>query len=65
AAAAARLPENSEVQDHLGDLFARRGRMAEAVDAWTRALKGDSQDVDKATIEKKISNAKGKMQNAK
>jgi tetratricopeptide (TPR) repeat protein len=65
AAAAARLPENSEIQDHLGDLFARRGRMAEAIDAWTRALKGDTQDVDKAAIEKKISNAKGKIQNSK
>jgi Flp pilus assembly protein TadD len=64
-AAATRLPENSEVQDHLGDLYARRGRMAEAIDAWTRALKGDNQDVDKAAIEKKISGAKGKIQNAK
>jgi hypothetical protein len=39
--------------------------MAEAIDAWTRALKGDNQDVDKAAIEKKISGAKGKIQNAK
>ena len=64
-AAAKQLPENSEIQDHLGDLFARRGRLAEAVAAWTRALAGDGQDVDKAAIEKKISNAKGKMPNAK
>ena len=64
-AAAKQLPENSEIQDHLGDLFARRGRLAEAIAAWTQALDGDGQDVDKAAIEKKISNAKGKMQNAK
>lgn len=65
AAAAAKLPENSEIQDHLGDLHARRGRMSEAIAAWTRALKGDGQDVEKAAIEKKISSAKGKIQNAK
>ena len=64
-AAGKQLPENSEVQEHLGDLFARKGRYADAVAAWQRALKGDGQDVDKGAIEKKISNAKGKMQNAK
>jgi len=63
--AAQKLPENSEIQDHLGDLHARKGRLAEAIAAWTRALKGDGEDVQKSTIEKKISNAKGKMQNAK
>jgi tetratricopeptide (TPR) repeat protein len=64
-AAAKQLPENSEVQDHLGDLFARRGRLADAITAWTRALEGDGQDVDRAAIEKKISGAKGKMPNAR
>lgn len=64
-AAAKQLPENSEIQDHLGDLLVRRGRLADAVVAWSRALEGDGQDIDKAAIEKKISNAKGKMQNAK
>jgi tetratricopeptide (TPR) repeat protein len=64
-AAGKQLPENSEVQEHLGDLFARKGRYADAVAAWQRALKGDGQDVDKGAIEKKISNAKGKVQNAK
>ena len=64
-AAAARLPQNSEVQDHLGDLHVRKGRLPEAIEAWTRALNGDGQDVEKAAIEKKISTAKGKMQNSK
>jgi tetratricopeptide (TPR) repeat protein len=64
-AAGKQLPENSEVQEHLGDLFARKGRFAEAVAAWQRAINGDGQDVDKSAIEKKISNAKGKVQNAK
>jgi tetratricopeptide (TPR) repeat protein len=65
AAAARRLPENSEVQDHLGDVLARRGRLADAIVAWTRALDGDGQDVDKAGIEAKISNARGRLPNAK
>jgi tetratricopeptide (TPR) repeat protein len=64
-AAAKQLPENSEVQDHLGDLFARQGRLADAIAAWTRALEGDGQDVNKATIEKKISDARGRMPNAR
>jgi predicted Zn-dependent protease len=64
-AAAAKLPQNSEVQDHLGDLHARKGRLSEAIAAWTRALNGDGSDIQRDAIEKKISNAKGKMQNSK
>src|SRR5262245_3814955 len=64
-AAAAKLPENSEIQDHLGDLYAKKGRLADAIAAWTRALSGDGQDVQRDAIEKKITNAKGKMPNAK
>lgn len=65
SAAAGRLPDNSDVQDHLGDVLAKRGRWSDAVAAWTKALQGDGQDVDKATIEKKIASAKGKLPNAK
>ena len=63
--AAQKLPENSEIQDHLGDLQAKRNRWTEAIAAWNKALAGDGQDVEKAAIEKKIGNAKGKIQNAK
>jgi cytochrome c-type biogenesis protein CcmH/NrfG len=63
--AAQRLPDNSEIQDHLGDLHARRMRWADAVAAWQKALAGDGEDVEKAAIEKKIGSAKGKIQNAK
>jgi predicted negative regulator of RcsB-dependent stress response len=59
------MPENSEVQDHLGDLQAKRNRWADAIASWNKALAGDGQDVEKAAIEKKISNAKGKVQNAR
>ncbi len=64
-AAVKQMPDNSEIQEHLGDLYARKGRFAEAVDAYSRALSGDGQDVDKASIEKKIAGAKGRMQNGK
>jgi tetratricopeptide (TPR) repeat protein len=65
SSAAQKLPDNSEVQDHLGDLHARRMRWSDAIAAWSKALAGDGQDVEKAAIEKKISNAKGRTQNAR
>jgi tetratricopeptide (TPR) repeat protein len=65
AAAVKQLPDNSEIQEHLGDLYTRKGRFAEAIAAYSRALAGDGQDVDKASIEKKISDAKGRIRNAK
>ncbi|MGH7336777.1 MAG: tetratricopeptide repeat protein, partial [Myxococcota bacterium] len=58
AKAADGLPRNSVVQDHYGDLLAKRGREADAIAAWTRALAGDGEDVERATIEKKIKDAK-------
>jgi tetratricopeptide (TPR) repeat protein len=65
AKAADGLPRNSVVQDHYGDLLARRGKHPEAVAAWNKALAGDGEDVERAGIEKKIRDAKVKMQNAK
>jgi tetratricopeptide (TPR) repeat protein len=43
AKAAAVLTANSVIQDHHGDVLARRGRNAEAVAAWERALAGDGE----------------------
>jgi tetratricopeptide (TPR) repeat protein len=59
--AADRMPGNSEVQDHLGDVFARQGRLDEAIAAWTRALEGDASDVDLAEIRRKINDARAKF----
>lgn len=59
--AADALPTNSVIQDHYGDLLVRMGKPAEAVAAWMKALEGDGEDIDKAAIQKKISNAKSKM----
>jgi tetratricopeptide (TPR) repeat protein len=61
AAAAAQLPQNSEVLDHLGDVQARRGNLEDAIAAWTRALSGDGQDVDRAAIERKVQDARTKL----
>jgi tetratricopeptide (TPR) repeat protein len=61
AQAAEALPSNSVIQDHYGDLLVRLGKPAEAIAAWTKALTGDGEDIDKAAIEKKIRNAKFKM----
>jgi predicted negative regulator of RcsB-dependent stress response len=49
------------VQDHFGDVLAKRGRLPDAVDAWTRALDGDGTDVNRAEIQKKINDARSKI----
>ena len=48
------------IQDHHGDVLARRGRNADAVAAWERALAGDGDQIDRAAIEKKIKAARAK-----
>jgi tetratricopeptide (TPR) repeat protein len=58
--AAQQLPRNAVVQDHLGDVLARRGRWADAIAAWTRALAGDG-GVDRVVVEKKIQDARTKI----
>ncbi|MFO7692760.1 MAG: tetratricopeptide repeat protein, partial [Vicinamibacterales bacterium] len=59
--AAEQLPADSVVQDHWGDLLARRGRYAEAVDAWRRSLAGDGEQIDRPAIERKMSEALNKL----
>lgn len=59
--AAAQLPRDSVVQDHWGDLLARRGRPGEAVEAWKRSLAGDGEGIDRASIERKVRNAAGRL----
>jgi tetratricopeptide (TPR) repeat protein len=61
APAAEKLPRNAEVQNHLGDLLARRGRWADAISAWTRALDGDAGDVDRGEVQKKIDDARTRL----
>jgi tetratricopeptide (TPR) repeat protein len=52
--AAERLPRNSVVQDHLGDVLRASGDTPGAIAAWRRALAGDGEDVDRAAIQRKI-----------
>ena len=46
-------------------MHARRGSLQEAIAAWTKALGGNGEGIEKSGVEKKISDAKVKMQNAK
>jgi len=60
-AAAEQLPTDSVVQDHWGDLLAKRGRYADAVEAWRRALAGDGEQIERPRIERKISDALNRL----
>jgi tetratricopeptide (TPR) repeat protein len=56
--AAAVLVSESVIQDHFGDVLARQGKTSEAIAAWERALKGDGDGIDRASVEKKIKDAR-------
>lgn len=59
--AADMLTTNSVVQDHYADVLFRVGRYNDAIAAWTRALSGDGDSIDRGDIDKKIRNAKQKL----
>ncbi|MSO61806.1 MAG: tetratricopeptide repeat protein [Acidobacteria bacterium] len=61
AKAAGVLTANSVIQDHHGDVLARRGRGVDAIAAWERALAGDGEQIDRAAIEKKIKAARARV----
>ena len=56
--AADKLPKNSVIQDHLGDLRLKQNRRADAIAAWERALAGDGDSIDRGKIQKKIDAAR-------
>ncbi len=58
--AAGQLKSNSVIQDHYGDVLFKLGRYDEAIEAWTRALAGDGDSVDRPEIDKKIRSAQQK-----
>jgi tetratricopeptide (TPR) repeat protein len=60
--AAEALPGNSIIQDHYGDVLARRGRYQDAIIAWERALTGDGEEIDRAAVEKKLREARARKQ---
>jgi tetratricopeptide (TPR) repeat protein len=58
SAAAGKMPRNSVIQEHLGDLRMKQNRRDEAIAAWQRALTGDGESIDRAKIQKKIDAAR-------
>jgi tetratricopeptide (TPR) repeat protein len=59
--AADQLTTNSVVQDHYGEILFKLGRFNDAIVAWTRALAGDGDSIDKGDIDKKIRSARQKL----
>ena len=56
--AAEKMPANSVIQDHLGDLRYRQQRYADAIAAWERALAGDGESISRSEIEQKLREAR-------
>jgi tetratricopeptide (TPR) repeat protein len=59
--AADQLKTNSVIQEHYGQVLFKLGRYDEAIAAWTRALAGDGDSIDKSDVDKKIKAAKLKL----
>ena len=59
--AADQLATNSVIQDHYGDVLIKRGRVEDAIAAWSRALAGDRDSIDAGAIDKKIKSARQKL----
>ena len=59
--AADQLATNSVIQDHYGDVLFKRGRVEDAIAAWTRALAGDRDAIDAGAIDRKIKSARQKL----
>jgi len=55
------VPDNSVIQDHLGDLRFKQQRFAEAAAAWERALAGDGDSIERSVVEQKIRDARSRV----
>jgi tetratricopeptide (TPR) repeat protein len=53
---------NSVIQDHYAEVLFKLGRYQDAIAAWTRALGGDGDSIDRGEIDKKIKTAKQKLE---
>jgi tetratricopeptide (TPR) repeat protein len=60
--AAAKMPNNSVIQDHLGDLRFKQQRFADAAAAWERSLGGDGESIDRDRVQKKLQDARSRME---
>lgn len=61
--AASKMPNNSVIQDHLGDLRFRQRRYADAAAAWERSLNGDGESIDRTAVQKKLADARSRLEN--
>ena len=59
--AADQLKVNSVIQEHYGQLLYKVGRFDEAIQAWNRALAGDGASIDRSDIDRKIRDARQKL----
>ena len=59
--AADQLKTNSVIQEHFGQVLFKLGRYDEAIAAWTRALAGDGDSIDKSDVDRKIKAARQKL----
>jgi tetratricopeptide (TPR) repeat protein len=59
--AADQLRTNSVIQDHYAEVLFKLGRYDEAIAAWTRALAGDGDSIDRPGIDRKIRSAQQKL----
>jgi tetratricopeptide (TPR) repeat protein len=59
--AATRLDNNAVIQDHFGDVLAARGRIQDAIAAWTKALASEGEGIDRTVVQKKIDDAKVRL----
>ena len=56
--------DNAVILDHLADILAKRGRVAEALSYWQKALHGEDEDgeLDRPQVEAKIRDAQRALQ---
>jgi tetratricopeptide (TPR) repeat protein len=59
--AAEQLKTNSVIQEHYGEVLFKLGRYDDAIAAFSRALAGDGDSIDKADVDRKIKAAKQKL----
>jgi tetratricopeptide (TPR) repeat protein len=55
------LKTNSVIQQHYGEVLFKLGRYDEAITAWTRALNGDGDSLDRADVDRKIKAARQQL----
>lgn len=60
--AAAGMPANSVILDHLGDLRFKQQRFGDAAAAWERALAGDGDTIDRGAVQKKMLDARARVE---